>query len=99
MTSHLIDGRVDAGYIIKKIELPEYPDDTILDLGERLNQGQLQIFFETIDSITNAYQDSFTFIEKGAKPPNSHFPTELLPELAIRFAERFPDSDGFRLIK
>jgi folate-dependent phosphoribosylglycinamide formyltransferase PurN len=99
VTSHLIDGRVDAGCIIKKIELPEYPDDTILDLGERLNQGQLKIFFETIDSVTNDYQDSFTFIEKGAKPPNSHFPTELLPELAIRFAERFPNSAGVRLIK
>ena len=99
VTSHFIDKRVDAGYIIKKIELPEYVSDTILDLGERLNQGQLQIFSETIDSATTSHRDSFTFIEEGVKPPNSHFPPELLPELAVRFAERFPNSDQFRLIK
>ena len=99
VTSHFIDGRIDAGHIIRKIELPEYSNDTILDLGERLNQGQLQIFSETIDSATTNYRDSFTFIEEGIKPPNSHFPPELLPELAVRFAERFPDSNESRLIK
>jgi len=99
VTSHLIDVRIDAGYIIKKIELPEYSDDTILDLGERVNQGQLQIFSETIDIITIGNQDLLTFVENDAKPSNSHFPTELLSELALRFADRFPDSAGFRLVK
>ena len=99
VTSHLIDVRVDAGYIIEKVELPEYSNDTILDLGERHNQGQLQIFSDTIDSISTAHRDSFTFVEKGAQPPNGHFPTELLPELGRRFAKRFPDSNGFDIEK
>ena len=99
VTSHLIDRRIDAGYIIKRIELTEYSDDTVLDLGERLNQGQLQIFSDTIDSVKNGNRDSFAFVENGSKPPNSHFPTKFLPELARRFAERFPDSNGLRLVK
>lgn len=93
ITSHLIDGRVDAGRIIKKIDLPEYPDDTLIDIGERLHQWQLEIFSETIDVVDKGDIDGLELVEMGVKSPYGKFPPELESELLKRFTKRFPLSD------
>jgi len=93
ITSHLIDGRVDAGQIIIKMELPEYPDDTLIDIGERLHQWELEIFSETLRLIDNGDIGSLELVEMDVKRPYGKFPIEFEPELLKRFAERFPLSD------
>ena len=92
ITSHLIDRRVDAGRIIKRIEIPEYPDDTLIDLEDRLYRMQLKIFAETIETVLNSDANSFALVEHNAHSANGLFPFELIPELTRRFSNRFPNA-------
>ncbi len=49
VTAHLIDERVDAGTILLKRIIPIYPDDTLLDLTERVHELQLEILDEALE--------------------------------------------------
>lgn len=91
-TSHLIDERVDAGWIIERRILPEYSDDTLFDLSERLHQCQLERFSSTIDAVLNQEKDYFTVAQWDECPPYGPFPAEYESEMLIRFKERFPDA-------
>jgi len=92
ITSHLIDERVDAGRIIERQILPEYSDDTLLDLSERLHQWQLEKFSSTIDVVTNHEIDYFAIAQWDECPPHGPFPPEYESEMLIRFNKRFPDA-------
>ena len=48
VTAHCIDERVDAGSILLKRTIPIYPDDTLLDLTERVYEFQLEMLDEAI---------------------------------------------------
>ena len=92
VTSHFIDSKVDAGLIIEKKSLPEYPDDTLVDIAVRLYQGQLEMFKSTMDKTLNDKLESFSPVPKKRKAPYSVFPIELEDELERKIATRFPGS-------
>jgi phosphoribosylglycinamide formyltransferase-1 len=92
ITSHLIDERVDAGRIVERHILPEYADDTLLDLSERLHQWQLERFSDTIDAVVDQDCEDFVIAQWSECPPHGPFPPEYESEMLIRFNERFPDS-------
>lgn len=43
VTAHVIDKRVDAGLIIAREVIKEYPDDTLIDLSLRLQQTEINM--------------------------------------------------------
>lgn len=43
VTAHLIDGKIDAGYILKKEQITLFQDDTIFDISERLYEKQIEM--------------------------------------------------------
>jgi methionyl-tRNA formyltransferase len=43
VTAHLIDGRMDAGRLIMQRTLPEYDDDTLIDMKLRAEQVELSM--------------------------------------------------------
>ncbi len=90
VTSHFIDSKVDAGLIIEKMSLPEYPDDTLVDISVRLYQGQLEMFQSTMDKALNDKLESFSPVPQKRKSPYSVFPVELEDELEKKIATRFP---------
>jgi len=92
ITSHFIDSKVDAGLIIEKKSLPEYPDDTLVDIAVRLYQGQLEMFKSTMDKALHDELESFSPLPKERKSPYSVFPVELEEELGRKIASRFPES-------
>ena len=92
MTSHFIDSKVDAGRIIERVDLPEYQDDTIVDVSVRLYQAQLAMFKTTMDMAINNDIESFEQVPSERKRPYSVFPPEFEDELAIKIRERFPDA-------
>lgn len=92
ITSHFIDSKVDAGRIIEKKSLPEYPDDTLVDIAVRLYQGQLEMFKTTMDKALHDELESFAPVPQKRKPPYSVFPEELEEELGRKIAARFPES-------
>ena len=92
ITSHFIDSKVDAGLIIETKSLPEYPDDTLVDISVRLYQGQLEMFQSTMDKAINDNLESFSPVPKKRKAPYSVFPIELEDELEKKIATRFPKS-------
>lgn len=54
VTSHVINHRIDHGYIIKRVVIPEYPDDTFIDLSLRLEQTQTNILAESIYTLNSS---------------------------------------------
>ncbi|MDC3299564.1 formyltransferase family protein [bacterium] len=92
VTSHLIDRRIDAGRIIQRVEIPEYLDDTLIDLYDRLYRMQLKILIETIETVLNSDADSFVQLEHDAESAKGLFPLELIPGLTRQFSKRFPNA-------
>ena len=76
VTSHFIDKRVDAGWIIKKHILPVYSDDTLIDISLRLYEGQLEILEETIQLAISNPKESFPYVKYGEKKPYGIFPSD-----------------------
>ena len=96
VTSHIIDEKIDAGLIIKRFEIDEYEDDTVLDIGERLHHGQLVIFNESISMLCNSDDLSeFSHVDSGANYYRS-FPPDFKNEFVRKFRSRFPLSQQFQ---
>lgn len=51
VTSHMIDGRVDAGRVVERREIQIHTDDTLMDLSERLYEVQLEMLLPAIDRV------------------------------------------------
>jgi len=92
VTSHFIDSKVDAGLIIEKQELPEYPDDTLVDVTVRLYQGQLDMFKSTMDKAFECELSSLEPLPDKSKAPYSLFPVSLEDELEVKLIKRFPET-------
>ena len=50
VTAHLIDEQVDAGRVLIKHPIPIHPDDSALDLSERLYESQLDLLEPAIEA-------------------------------------------------
>ena len=74
VTSHLIDTRVDGGWIIKKLKMKKDPNDSLQDVGVRLYLGQLEIFKETIEKVFSGAP--LTRVPSNAKASYKYFPPQ-----------------------
>jgi len=81
VTSHFIDGRVDAGWIIKRQEFDRFKGDTLQDIGLRLYHGQLAIFRETLALVASRKKEDFEYVPLDAPKPYGYFPPELEDEM------------------
>ena len=86
VTAHLIDARVDAGRIVERRIIDRYPDDTLVELGLRLYETQLDMLGNAICRVRETDASGFDQVGRGSY--NSRFPPELLPELSARLEQR-----------
>jgi phosphoribosylglycinamide formyltransferase-1 len=86
VTSHVINKKVDHGLIIKKEAIPEYKDDTFIDLSLRLEQTQTNIVSESVNILRHT--DTSALEPVGDKYPlHRKMPKELeecLPDLLLK---------------
>ena len=93
VTSHFIDSKVDAGRIIERVDLPEYQDDTIVDVSVRLYQAQLAMFKTTMDMAINNDIESLNKSPSERKRPYSCF-SEFKMNLPSRYERDSPTPLG-----
>ena len=75
VTSHFIDGRVDAGWIIKRQGFEKSKDYTLQDIGSLLYYGQLAIFRESISAVKGKNNEDFEYVPTDVKPSYGYFPS------------------------
>lgn len=63
VTAHVIDQSVDAGYLLAKVIIPEYEDDTLIDLSLRLQQTQNNIIAQAIHQLDSTTLDKLAPID------------------------------------
>ena len=81
VTAHLIDGRVDAGLVLLKRELPIQQDDTVFDLSQRLMDVQSDMLPEALTLMGQGIA-GLEFVGRG----NLH--RKMPPELEAQIPER-----------
>ena len=86
VTAHLIDHRVDAGRILAREVIQEYPDDTLIDLSLRLYETQIQMLEEVVAAASSQPLDSFEPVTEGDY--RRSFPAELAADLPQRLRQR-----------
>lgn len=90
VTSHVINKKVDHGYIIKKEVIPEYKDDTFVDLSLRLEQEETNIITESVN-ILNVTTVSMLEPVSNQYPLHRKMPQEFeecLPNLFLKRIEK-----------
>jgi phosphoribosylglycinamide formyltransferase-1 len=90
VTSHVIDKRIDAGRILKKVIIPKYQDDSLVDLSLRY-ETQVDLIHESIEIISNYPIEQFQLIGKGEGKVFTKMPPELRAQLPILLAQRLRD--------
>ena len=65
VTSHLIDSKIDQGYMIKQEKIKIYSDDTYLDIHLRIQNLEQKIMLESIDMLEKKDKQNLEKIEKG----------------------------------
>ena len=73
VTSHFIDGRVDAGWIIKRQEFDKPENYTLQDIGSLLYYGQLAIFRESISAVKGKKKEDFEYVPKDVKASYNYY--------------------------
>ena len=86
MTAHLIDHKVDAGRIVVRREIPEYGDDSLIDLSLRIYETQIAMLGEVFEVLESTPVCSLQPVPKSKL--NRSFPNEKLPEMSDRFTQR-----------
>ncbi len=87
VTAHLVNEKIDHGLIIKRVIIPEYKDDTLIDLSLRLEETQNNIVLEAIQMVSTYPIESFKRIQ-GKYPLNKKMPPELEAQLPGILANR-----------
>lgn len=82
ITAHLIDKKIDAGNILFKHTIALYPDDTLIDLAERLNETQIEMIAPAIHLA----------LEGKGEPvdPSTHYNGKMPPELESTISGKLP---------
>lgn len=98
VTAHVIDERIDAGFIIQKSVIPEYADDTLVDISLRLQETQTTLITDAIRSLERVALDSLERVDKGTVL-HRKMPPELEVQILKRFSQRLaklqaPKSSG-----
>lgn len=76
VTAHAINHSVDAGYVLKQRIIPEYPDDTLIDLSLRLEQEQTNIIAESIRLLNTTPLDMLVKIDERT-PIHRKMPSDI----------------------
>jgi methionyl-tRNA formyltransferase len=90
VTAHAIDQRIDAGYVIERRIIEEYPDDSFIDLSLRLNETQVEMVTTAVKLLSSTPLDSFQLV--GRSKLHKKMPARLeakLPELLAQRLEKF----------
>ena len=82
VTAHIVDARVDAGWILERRLIDIHRDDTLIDLGLRLYETQLAMLGPAL--ATAATTDRHTLQSVERVPLRPRFPTSLGPALHAR---------------
>lgn len=90
VTAHIINRRVDNGRILKRFEICEYFDDTLIDLSLRLEQAQTTILAEAITTLEINPIECFDLVG-DAYPLHRKMPPELENQLPSLFNRRLKD--------
>lgn len=74
VTSHFIDPRIDAGFIIESVGVPVFTDDTLFDINQRLYDAQISTLKSTLRKVEGgAWMDfpaaSVEYESRKAVPP------------------------------
>jgi len=83
VTTHFINHRIDAGWIIEKETLPVSEDDTYFDIDNRLYEKQLEMIQTTMEKIKNKNKTDFEYITDGIW--RSTIPIEVEQEIESPF--------------
>jgi phosphoribosylglycinamide formyltransferase-1 len=86
VTAHLIDKRVDAGWILERREIAEHADDTLVDLSLRLYETELAMLKPALERALR--EDRHTLERVMGGEYNRSFPAELAMEMLARFESR-----------
>jgi methionyl-tRNA formyltransferase len=86
VTAHLIDKRVDAGWILERRVVAEYPDDTLVDLSLRLYETELAMLKPAMERALRDERHTLEHVVGGEY--NRSFPAELAMEMVARFESR-----------
>lgn len=86
VTAHLIDESIDAGRLVDKQEIPEYPDDSLLDLSLRLAEIQLEMLPGVVRAVGHGDPEMFPPLGKGQmhRPMLPEEQERVLPALMLR---------------
>ncbi len=82
VTAHLIDKKIDAGKILVKQSIALHPDDTLLDLSERLNDTQIEMIAPAIQM---ALSGKGEFVD-----PNTNYNRKMPPEIEVTIDDLLP---------
>ncbi|MES2523523.1 MAG: formyltransferase family protein [Gemmatimonadota bacterium] len=86
VTAHLIDARVDAGWLLASCIVDELPDDTLVDLSLRLYEKQLEMLRDAVVRATTVRRDELSPLVGGSY--NRSFPASLVPQLREKVRAR-----------
>lgn len=85
VTAHLIDERVDAGWIVARRVVRVYEDDTWIDLSIRLAQVEIDTLASAVAMLdADRAREHYTYVEGGENP--GPMPDTLESDLVERFA-------------
>jgi phosphoribosylglycinamide formyltransferase-1 len=87
VTAHIIDERVDAGLILTQKEISLVKDDTLIDLGLKLEQMQTTLVPEIVSNLKNIDPTKLTRVDTTYKP-HTMMPPEIEKEIPRLLQER-----------
>jgi folate-dependent phosphoribosylglycinamide formyltransferase PurN len=85
VTAHIVDARVDAGWILEKRLIDIYQDDTLVDLGLRLYETQLAMLGPALAAAATSDRSALEMVEGvPLRPP---FPPDFAGALPLRLEQ------------
>jgi phosphoribosylglycinamide formyltransferase 1 len=87
VTAHVIDERVDAGYVIQREIIEEYCDDTLIDLSLRLYETEIKMITSAVRALDSRTPEDFPHIGKSIL--HRKMPPQLESNIPQLLHERF----------
>lgn len=101
VTAHIIDERIDAGRLLIRSAIREFPDDSLLDLSIRLNETQTSIVVEAVKKALSTSCGELPMLTSDT-PVHRRMPDNLakrIPSLLARRLSRLPANLSISLVQ
>jgi len=85
VTAHLIDSKIDKGFMVEREEIKIYKDDTLIDINSRIQNLEQKLMISSIKIIKERGSENLEELGKGKY--NKHIPWELEENLMQKFEE------------